>query len=791
MKMSENSISPSPREAERLSELREFCILDTPSEEDFDGLTALAAYICEAPMAMISLVDEDRQWFKSKVGLDVLETARHIAFCTHTIAQEDVLVVPDVSLDKRFADNPFVTSAPYIRFYAGAPLLTSGGHALGSLCILDTVPRELKPDHKLALRVLSRQIVAQLELRRSDAKRRAAEAALKRANDGLRRSLEERTVEIRKARAEADAARHDITEMIERVSDGLVALDTDWHYTYVNQKAAELLGRRPEELLGKHIWTEFPEGVGQPFHKAYCRAVAEQKPVILQAYYEPWGRWFENRIHPSKNGVSIFFQEVTEQKRMQEHLEREKHLSDTVIACLPGLFYLFDEQGRYLRWNKRTEEITGLSAEELAGKHPLEVIAPADRATTKAGIAQVFAEGESTTEARILSKDGTETWHLCSGKRITVDGKRCLVGLAIDISEQKRAEAQLREAQTRLELAVRTSGLGLWDWDIVHDRAFVSPEWKSRFDFDESELTDAFSLWKSRLHPEDREAAVARLEAFLAGSTPEYHSEARVRGNDGVYRWVSSRAQLLRDDHGRPLRMLGCHFDITKHRETEERLLQQREQLRALAQHLNSVREEEAGRIARELHDELGAALTGLKIDVNRLGQRLGKETFEIKRAQIQTILSSIDATIRSVRKICLDLRPAVLDQLGLSAAVEWLVAEFQKRTKIACELRQPESMSLQAECATTVFRILQELLTNIIRHAEATRVSINLRIEPETLVLEVQDNGRGLPEEALTRHDRFGLLGVRERVVALGGKVEFDGKRNSGTRVVVQVPLE
>ncbi|RYD73201.1 MAG: PAS domain S-box protein, partial [Verrucomicrobiaceae bacterium] len=424
-------------------------------------------------------------------------------------------------------------------------------------------------------------------------------------------------------------------------------------------------------------------------------------------------------------------------------------------------------------------------------KHPLDIIAPADHPAVISGIAKVFAEGESSTEVRILSVDGSETWHLCSGRRITIDGRKCLVGLGVDISERKSAEALLQEAQTRLELAVRTSGLGLWDWDIRHDRAFVSPQWRTQFGFEETELENASSLWASRLHPDDREAAVSRLRAFIANPSAEYQSEARVRDNDGNYRSVLTRAQLLRDEQGSPSRMLGCHIDVTQHRQTEERLRQQREQLRALAQHLNSVREEEAGRIARELHDELGAALTGLKIDINRLGQRLTRESLDAQRNQIQTILSSIDTTIRSVRKICLDLRPAVLDQLGLSAAVEWLAAEFQKRTKITCEVRQPESISLKPECAITVFRIFQELLTNIARHAEATHVSVNLRVNPELLILEVEDNGRGLPDEALTRHDRFGLLGVRERALAVGGSVEFLSKPDHGTRVVVRVPIE
>lgn len=159
---------PAPtNEAARLAALQKYAILDSEPEQTFDDLTLLASHVCETPVALISLVDENRQWFKSKVGISVSETSRDVAFCSTAILQPDVFVVPDTLQDERFRNNPLVVSEPRIRFYAGAPLVTEEGHALGTLCVIDQKPRDIRPDQKEALKALSRLVLAQLEFRRN------------------------------------------------------------------------------------------------------------------------------------------------------------------------------------------------------------------------------------------------------------------------------------------------------------------------------------------------------------------------------------------------------------------------------------------------------------------------------------------------------------------------------------------------------------------------------------------------------------------------------------------------
>jgi len=160
-------IAKPDNEQGRIAALEKYAILDTEPEQSFDDLTLLASFVCKTPIALISLVDEDRQWFKSRVGMDASETARDIAFCSTAILQSDIFVVPDALKDDRYRNNPLVVSDPHIRFYAGAPLINEDGYALGTLCVVDRTPRELIPEQKEALKALSRLVLAQLEFRRN------------------------------------------------------------------------------------------------------------------------------------------------------------------------------------------------------------------------------------------------------------------------------------------------------------------------------------------------------------------------------------------------------------------------------------------------------------------------------------------------------------------------------------------------------------------------------------------------------------------------------------------------
>ncbi len=213
------------------------------------------------------------------------------------------------------------------------------------------------------------------------------------------------------------------------------------------------------------------------------------------------------------------------------------------------------------------------------------------------------------------------------------------------------------------------------------------------------------------------------------------------------------------------------------------------DQLRNLSAHLEDAREDERTRIAREIHDDLGQSLTALKIDLSLLRKRLPPEQkAAIERAESMDVL--VEATIQSVKRISMDLRPGILDHLGLTAAIEWQAEEFEKRTGIPCRVVfEPEEISLDKDRTTTVFRIFQEVLTNAARHAEATKISVLLTEQADGLMLHVEDNGKGITEKELSDPNSLGLLGMRERVNTWGGSLSISGSRDKGTAVTVLIP--
>jgi signal transduction histidine kinase len=236
---------------------------------------------------------------------------------------------------------------------------------------------------------------------------------------------------------------------------------------------------------------------------------------------------------------------------------------------------------------------------------------------------------------------------------------------------------------------------------------------------------------------------------------------------------------------------MGIQRDITDRHRSAEEIAQSREELRALAARLESIREEERTRIARELHDELGQALTALKLDLAWMERRLHRHTPPELGERCASLLGRLDEVMISVRRIVTELRPSVLDQLGLPDAIEWQAHDFAARTGLALDLDiDCDCCSPPDAVASAVFRMLQEALNNVAKHANASRVRVALRMDADSLSLDVSDDGRGITHGELRGSQSLGLLGLRERAIALGGTVTISGDTNAGTSVALKLPL-
>jgi PAS domain S-box-containing protein len=354
----------------------------------------------------------------------------------------------------------------------------------------------------------------------------------------------------------------------------------------------------------------------------------------------------------------------------------------------------------------------------------------------------------------------------------------------VDITEHKRAEQALRESQERLQLVARATNDAVWDWDLLTDLLWWAEGFVKMFGYAPEEIEPSVESWSNRLHPDDRERVVTGIRAAINGGESFWSDEYRFRRKDGAYADIYDRGYVIHDADRRPVRMVGSMMEVSERKRTEA-------QLRNLATRLEEIREEERTRIAREIHDEVGQALTALKIDLAWLGKKVPPRGLLVRR-KLRGMEGVIDGTMDALHRILAELRPGVLDDLGLPAAIRWLAEEFKRRTTIACAVqmtgREPR---LDTGQATAVFRILQEALTNVARHAQARRVEIRLHVLPTAFELVVTDDGRGITAAELRATRTLGILGMRERALTWHGRVTVHGEPGRGTTVRVFMPMD
>ncbi len=306
-----------------------------------------------------------------------------------------------------------------------------------------------------------------------------------------------------------------------------------------------------------------------------------------------------------------------------------------------------------------------------------------------------------------------------------------------------------------------------------------------------SGLTEQDILGKTpaEVWPTDWGMRYMDTDRTVVASGQRMRYEEQRQGPDGQLHWYDTIKTPMRDLQGMITGTVGISRDITDRKQMEQELLESRTQLRELSAYLQSIREEERTRISRELHDELGQSLTAIRLGLGVM-EAQGSAVSEAWRNNLNSLKAITDTTVVAVQRIAADLRPPLLDELGLAATMEWLLESFTSRTGVAHELLLPASpFQYSAEISTALFRIMQEALTNISRHGQATQVVVDLGESEEALTLKIIDNGRGMDEAARSAGKGLGLMGMRERSIMLGGRLDIISRPGSGTRIEVRIP--
>ena len=435
----------------------------------------------------------------------------------------------------------------------------------------------------------------------------------------------------------------------------------------------------------------------------------------------------------------------------------------------------------------------GIAAERALGHSGLwtDFAHPEDLPGILSGAEDLFENGAYEAEFRLRSDDSAFRW-VQNALRLVRDasGKPLQVaGYLLDITNRKQAEQVLREQQLSLNHAQAIAKLGSWESRLSSGEERWSDEVFRILGYAPRAFPPSQERLLERIHEEDRERVRQRLEKAVDGESG-FDTEFRVVRPDGQHRFVRCRGEIARDHRGQGETVIGTLLDFTERKQTEISLEQSRQTLRELAQHLQSVREEERSGIARHIHDELGQSLAAMKIDIVRLRTRLGAGSPQVN-ALLESLLGSVGATIETVQRLMEELRPSILDDLGLVPATEWQIEQFQRRTGILCSMTASDGeLDLSKEATTALFRILQETLTNVARHANARQVWIELARTGPCLELKVTDDGVGITPLELESDRSLGILSMRERAEVFGGQLNIERGENGGTTVRVSLPL-
>ncbi|MBM4137650.1 MAG: PAS domain S-box protein [Nitrospira sp.] len=541
-----------------------------------------------------------------------------------------------------------------------------------------------------------------------------------------------------------EEAKEKINNIIESISDAFVSLDTDWRYTYVNKKAGEIFGRRPEDLIGKHIWTEFPEGIDQPFYKAYYKAVEEQKFVQIEEYYPPYDRWFENRIHPSKEGLSIFFTDITERKRVEEKMRlSEERFSNAFHVSPAGMTITRVADGKFIDVNESFLRMFEFSREEAIGhtSTELKMLSPQERG--KLIQSQLESEGLRDFELEARSKSGRIINILFSSKPMELEGETCHITTMIDITERKKAEEALRYYKILLEETGRIAKVGGWEFDPVSLKGTWTDEVARIHDLD-PEMETNVELGLSFYQSESRTKIETAVKEAIELGKP-YDLELELITAKGNHKWVRTIGHPV-IENGKVIKVRGSFQDVTDSKKVEEELRKYREHLEDLIKERTAELEQaniklkEFDRLksmfiasmSHELRTPLnsiigftGIILQGMVGEISKEQRDMLQRSYSSAKHLLSLISDVIDISKIETGKIEPNIEEFLLNDV-VNEAISDLKTEIERKG-LSLEVSIPENLKLKTD-RRRLLQCILNYLSNAVKFTEKGSVRITAR---------------------------------------------------------------
>ena len=633
------------------------------------------------------------------------------------------------------------------------------------------------------------KIIGRLGVGRDITQRKRNEQELEMYRIRLEDLVEERTIELKNEifeRQQTEDELRKLSRVTQQSNSHVVITDKSGLITYVNPAFEKVTGYSFDEVIGKNTRILKSGKHNQEFYKEMWDIILSGKTYknILINKTKTGKLYYEGKtISPLKNAngeITHFVStgnDITQKIKDDEAIrESEKHLQTIFDTAQAGIFVIDEKDHTVVDINSAAVKLIGAPKDKIVGSVCHEYICPAERG--KCPISNL-GQAIDNSERILLNIDGKKIPILKTVTTATIKGRKCLIESFVDISNLKRIEKSLRLSEEKYRTVIDLTTQGFYLVDSNQRISEVNNAFCDLIDFNREEIIGR----RLTEFVTDKSRNLMNLEIEKNPIASHRRFDVVLEKKDGEEIYTILNSAIIYSKSGQENGGFGFFDNITKRKSAEEAL-------RKLSSRLQTLQEEERTNIAREIHDELGQNLTGMKMDLAWLKSKVPDNHNLPVYNKFDSLEKLVNQTINDVRRISSELRPSILDDLGLIAAIEWHIKEYVQRTEIHCKLHLPDDDSwIDTKRSTALFRMLQESLTNVARHSEATEVSIKLTKETNKLILDISDNGLGIDEEIIFNHKSLGLLGMRERANIWGGTVTISGKMDIGTFIHVEIP--